>query len=225
MNYQIIMQNPMDHHHLHLLGEQIGPLTFFIAGLAGSLHCLGMCGPLSSLFLSKDLPENTLFPLIGYHSARCVSYLLMAILISLLGQTLENYTSSLIPLIIVVAFLWIYAFGIPLKMPSFLSAPIGLLMRRAQQQTPTNRGILLGTLTPLLPCGLLYGVLAGLLLAPSVTTAMGWMFSFTLGTIPLLLMAQSGYFFWVKKTGAFTLGTRTCAFLAGTGLIVFHFFH
>jgi sulfite exporter TauE/SafE len=42
----------MHHHHHHL--ELFGAYAFFIFGLLGSLHCLGMCGPLSTLFLNPN---------------------------------------------------------------------------------------------------------------------------------------------------------------------------
>ena len=61
--------------------------TAFLLGLAGSLHCAGMCGPLV-LALAKARPrtmrEST--GRIFYHLGRVASYCLLGLVLGLLGH-------------------------------------------------------------------------------------------------------------------------------------------
>src|SRR5574339_780583 len=76
--------------------EIIGPA--FVMGLAGSLHCIGMCGPLAlSLPVSHD---NNLSRITGgmiYNSGRIFSYTAMGLLFGSFGSLIiaANWQSSL----------------------------------------------------------------------------------------------------------------------------------
>src|SRR5690554_5253832 len=67
-------------------------LTAFILGLLGSLHCIGMCGPIAFM-----LPVNHKKPLIkavqigSYHFGRVFAYALIGLLLGLLGKGFDLF--------------------------------------------------------------------------------------------------------------------------------------
>ena len=65
--------------------EIIGPA--FIMGLAGSLHCIGMCGPLAlSLPVSHDNNLSRISGGLIYNSGRILSYTSMGLIVGSLGK-------------------------------------------------------------------------------------------------------------------------------------------
>ena len=60
----------------------------FILGLLGSLHCVGMCGPLAIVIHQQALQQNRQ-PWVGvvlYHIGRVSTYILLGILIGLINR-------------------------------------------------------------------------------------------------------------------------------------------
>lgn len=64
------------------------------------------------------------------------------------------------------------------------------LMRYGAKFSPTARGALMGGMTPLLPCGLLYGIYATAFTAGSFGRGLLLMLAFAAGGVPSLLLAQ-----------------------------------
>ena len=63
--------------------------TAFILGLVGSMHCIGMCGPIA--FMLPVDHQNSLrkFGQVGlYHVGRILSYSIMGLLFGLIGKSL-----------------------------------------------------------------------------------------------------------------------------------------
>ena len=62
-----------------------------LTGLAGSLHCVGMCGPVL-LGLSRRLPEGRSFAVdaLAYHLGRIWTYMLLGLLAGAFGQRLHR---------------------------------------------------------------------------------------------------------------------------------------
>ena len=65
------------------------------------------------------------------------------------------------------------------------------VMARTRTWSPVKRAGLLGLFTPLLPCGLLWAALAGATVAGSSFDGGSVMFGFAIGSLPLLLLAQT----------------------------------
>ena len=62
--------------------------TGFILGLLGSLHCLGMCGPLALALPAKSRGRTDFFAgRVLYNSGRVVTYGLLGALFGVLGKT------------------------------------------------------------------------------------------------------------------------------------------
>ncbi|PIR26848.1 MAG: hypothetical protein COX62_08950 [Deltaproteobacteria bacterium CG_4_10_14_0_2_um_filter_43_8] len=194
------------------------PLTlfaFFLLGLGGSLHCLGMCGPLSALFIGPQQNRNT-FILASYHFARLLSYALAGAVLNVFGQGLQQFFVHLPLKWLVVIPLALYAFGLQLKAPRFVSRLQLSLLKHPLFASAQARAMLLGSFSPLLPCGLLYAALASSLLASSALQAAILMASFALGTIPLLALGQAGQYSLHKKLDPhkYRLGLRLAAVFA-----------
>ncbi len=164
--------------------------AFFLMGLSGSVHCVGMCGPLSLLWLAPARPGG--WGRMGlYHLGRTLSYTLLAALFYRFRKTLDGD----------LVFSWGTVILIALGMGYGLSfsARFGSLGRRLEKDlfawlrrfsSASSAPFLFGVFTPLLPCGLLYAAFAASLLALSLSDAVGGMLLFVLGTVPLLSMGQ-----------------------------------
>jgi sulfite exporter TauE/SafE len=177
--------------------DKIGIITItFLAGLTGSIHCIGMCGAFASTCASKTSALGF------YHIGRLISYSLLGLLGGLLGslfiQLIENPIFQLIPS--VVLGLGFIIFGIrtlktkqlKLSSPHFLQKKINnLYVLFFKTENLSLRSFLLGISSSLLPCGLLYGVLIALVTFQNPITGVIGMASFCVGTMPALFVAPS----------------------------------
>lgn len=165
-------------------------ISSFVLGVGGSLHCLGMCGPLA---LSIPFAHNgAAGPRITiYYLFKALAYGLMGALSGLFGKglLLMNWQQGLS---VVAGLTIIFMAGIPLlklRTGNFLfRKQFALLYARLQHRTRLLDFGLLGFLNGLLPCGLVYTALA------AATLSGGWaggflaMILFGLGTAPALVL-------------------------------------
>lgn len=166
--------------------------TAFILGLVGSLHCLGMCGPLL-LAMPGGVGAGGRF-LTGrliYHLGRIGVYALLGAAFGLIGQTFalagwQRWVSITAGSVILIGLLASTRFG--LSTPAFKvvqklkSHFARLLIRR-----DLSSQFLLGALNGLLPCGLVYVACAGAVATGHILSGIGFMAAFGLGTLPMLL--------------------------------------
>ena len=175
--------------------------TMLSMGLLGSLHCVGMCGPLSTLWTHQNtLKHQAPFAhLASYHTARLLSYSGAGFASWHLGQSLGKWLPQNFIWWTLFIILLSSAVGLSLRTPKFLQRIAALPLRQLNSFTPQQRALLMGLLTPLLPCGLFYAAIASSLLAPSAAAASLGMLVFALGTIPGLLSCQLGLG-WLRDT-------------------------
>jgi sulfite exporter TauE/SafE len=173
-------------------------LTGLLAGLFGSTHCLAMCGGIVGL-LHSQLPQGGSALSVGFHLGRITSYLAIALLATLIGllpgQLLPDSAPTImriaLGLLIISMALYIAAPGRFRDLAGQLAAPLTRrLMPLLSKFLPVrslDQAVGLGLLWGLLPCGLLYSMVAAavLLADPLATTAM--VVAFGVGTVPLLL--------------------------------------
>lgn len=177
------------------------PLVFG-SGLLGSAHCLGMCGPFTLLVGSVDPAwRANLVRQVTWSAGRLFTYAVLGGTAGFLGlrmaRTLVGWTN--VPAILAVAA------GVLLVVQGLLAA--GVIRRRgvgsgtcpgggAFRALLTARGpleiFLAGMFTGLLPCGLLYGMLALAAATHDVTRGLLTMVAFGSGTVPALLAAGLG---------------------------------
>lgn len=186
--------------------------SLFLAALAGSLHCIGMCGPLIAGFSQgftrltidgRDAPQrSTLWADMAlYHAGRIWTYAFMGWIAGWLGGTLHHGSTyfgwqrpasvvlSAAVLVSGVALLGV----IPgLKLDGVLGGcgrqppkSWAWLHALVASRSAVAR-LLLGAIMGLLPCGLVYAMLVTVAALPSPMHAALGMAIFGIGTVPSL---------------------------------------
>lgn len=172
--------------------ELIG--SAFIMGLAGSLHCVGMCGPLAlSLPVSHN---NNLSRIAGgliYNSGRIISYASLGLLFGSIGNLIiatqwQSKLSIALGIIILIYLL------VPKKYFHFTSTnsfskPFLLLRQQLGklfQSKKLSSQFFIGVLNGLLPCGLVYLALSSSVISASTINGGLFMLFFGLGTFPMM---------------------------------------
>ena len=177
--------------------------ALFLSGLVGSLgHCLGMCGPLIMMVglqihaaQQRPLPAHLV-----YHGARIVMYTLLGAAVGALGSfiNLSAQLSSLagglsLILGLAVALLGLGYLGwLPLARIEGQAGWISAAMQQALKRGGMAGIALLGALTGLLPCCLVYGALLAAGSTAGATSGALGMALFGAGTLPALLLAGLG---------------------------------
>ena len=166
----------------------------FIMGLAGSLHCVGMCGPLAfSLPVSH---QNNLSRFTGgliYNTGRILSYTFLGLLFGSFGNLFirSQWQSKLsialgviilLYLIIPKRFFHFNNLGVINKPFFLLRQQLGKLFKGENSGSLFSIGILNG----FLPCGLVYLALSSSIISASAINGGLFMLFFGLGTFPLM---------------------------------------
>ncbi len=165
-------------------------------GLAGSLHCVGMCGPLA-LALPRAAGGKAAF-LAGrllYNLGRAVTYAGMGAVFGLLGKTLLlagwqrglSIAAGALMVAYAIATLWGGSRWTLESAGLRFVAPIQRALGRLLAQGSPRGLFTIGLLNGLLPCGLVYVALAGAAASGSPGPGAAFMFVFGLGTLPLML--------------------------------------
>ena len=194
--------------------------SLFLTGLAGSLHCLAMCGPLLLAFSQAVSSESggsggwaaawrRGLDSLAYHLGRIWTYALLGFLAGWAGSHLRlgaavvgwqrplAVAASLIVLLAGLAALgWVPGLRLALTLPAGCVGTVSRwpwLAALVRARQPVGR-FLLGTVMGLLPCGLVYAVLLLVMTLPSPLHSAVGMLAFGAGTLPALtaLMAGSG---------------------------------
>ena len=166
--------------------------TAFVLGLAGSLHCAAMCGPLA---LALPTAGRNGFSLVAgrcaYSIGRIATYCVLGLVFGLAGRTLalagiQRWVSIALGLTLLAGLfasrrlaLWRPVTGLVEQLKRVMA---GLLRQRSLAALA-----LLGVLNGLLPCGLVYVACAGATANGGIASGAGYMAAFGLGTAPLML--------------------------------------
>jgi sulfite exporter TauE/SafE len=177
---------------MSISAEIIGPA--FMMGLAGSLHCIGMCGPLAlSLPVSHS---NNLSRISGgfiYNSGRIFSYTSMGLIFGSLGNLIiaaEWQNSLSIGLgIIVLLYLLFPKKYFHFSTATTLAKPFMLLRQelgKLFQSKKLSSLFFIGVLNGFLPCGLVYLALTSSAISASPVNGGMFMLFFGIGTFPMM---------------------------------------
>jgi sulfite exporter TauE/SafE len=173
----------------------------FSVGLAGSGHCLGMCGGIvTALALSQrdhTALQRLLFNIL-YHAGRIFTYTLLGVLAGVAAQAgmvaaLKPYVTWLF----LAANLFVTALGLFTVVGvrslgvsaldgsgwTFLMKPLSRLRESSSLMAAVPAGFLMG----FLPCGLVYGILISAATSGSTLKGGAMMLAFGCGTLPALL--------------------------------------
>lgn len=201
-----------------------------MVGITGSVHCLLMCGPLACATLPLAPAAERRSAIAGYQAARVASYTLVGGVFGALGGGVANMlavsTRPYLTWIMALALLAsAFELGKRLRPLPGISQLFRLIGRNGAKLSFTARAAAMGASTPLLPCGLLYGVLAAALTASSFVSGALITFAFSLGGLPALIGAQfgSGLLKWDKPI--FSILFRRVLPLAGAAVLIWRALH
>lgn len=212
------------------IGGKTTPTTSFIIGLVASLSsCLAIVGGLVlslSAKVAQDERGGAKKPFILFHAGRLIGFALLGGVLGLIGKTLgvSFIFSAILGLIasIVMILLGINLLGIFKKSTLTLPSNIFSYFRKIEHATFTP--ILIGVGTFFLPCGFTQSMQVAALSSGSFISGTLIMFSFALGTLPMLALlsfgsasfAHSKYApLFFKSAGVVVIGLGIFALLAG----------
>ncbi len=169
------------------------PIASLVAGLSGSLHCVGMCGGLVTASCSggKDVLKYQMGRLLGYSVLGGLAFLMGSALKGLISVSWAPFVSG-----ILLGAMFIY-WGVQsfrgkkaeLPLPKFLHHAYRYLFRNVAGNSGSLRSFVVGFLSLMLPCGLIYGVVIAATALGSFHQVLLSLLFFWLGTLPAMVVA------------------------------------
>lgn len=172
-------------------------ISGFMLGLAGSLHCVGMCGPLSlALPVHHFSDAKKFFSLLSYQLGRIITYSTLGLLFGLAGRRIyiSGYQQwfSIIMGIVILLMAVLYFINqrtIHLQfLNNFYFAIQRLISRLLKSATGVVGFLFMGMANGLLPCGMIYFALAATLSFSEVLQSVSFMALFGAGTLPAMML-------------------------------------
>jgi len=166
--------------------------TAVVMGLAGSLHCAGMCSPLAMAITSK---RPFLRDKIIYNSGRIFTYGLLGALAASFGSlfSLTSYQSiisfSIGSLFLLMGFGAISGMRIPILTQALhrFTSHLKIFFNYWLQKKGSLAVFMMGMLNGLLPCGLTYLAMTYCFILPDASDGFIYMLLFGLGTWPVMI--------------------------------------
>jgi uncharacterized protein len=160
-------------------------LTALLLGAAGSLHCVGMCGPIVLALPRGNQPGMKKFSgLFLYNIGRALTYSVLGAISGLAGSALL-WAGGQQTLSIVAS----YA-GEKMKLPRFIQKgydKVRTILGKMLASKNKSSLLFIGLMNGLLPCGLVYAALAGAAATGSWWQGALFGLIFGVGTIPALM--------------------------------------
>jgi hypothetical protein len=189
-----------------------GALGSLVVGVTGSVHCLLMCGPLACASLPGVPGPERRKAVLAYQGARLGAYALVGGALGALGggvmRALAVSAQPYLPWVMAVALVAsALELGKRMRPLPGLVHVAGAISRVGAKFSFVGRAGAMGAVTPLLPCGLLYGVFAAALASGSFLGGVLVLGAFALGGLPALLGAQLQAGLWRNqpKVASFVL--------------------
>lgn len=190
-------------------------------GLAGNVHCVGMCGPIALALPTGDAgPVKRSILLMLYSLGRVLTYTALGLVFGVLGFGVK-LAGMQQALSIVVGLLLIFGVILPYlikhtqarKVPwnNWVHLRFGQLLQKSHPISFLGMGLLNG----LLPCGLVYTALAGASVSGSVQGGVAFMSAFGLGTVPALYAMA-----WFSRTIPSQIRTKLTKLIPVVSLIL-----
>lgn len=169
--------------------------TGFLVGLFGSLHCVGMCGPIALAIPTFNKTKfNFILGRILYNLGRVVTYSLMGALFGLLGNRvvlfgLQQDISIIIGLVILAYVVFPKKIKSKLAEQKFYLLITNFIKSNFSKliSKKTNFSLFkIGMINGILPCGFVYVGIAGAISTGSSLNGFLYMALFGLGTFPIM---------------------------------------
>lgn len=185
-------------------------LAAFVAGLAGSPHCVGMCGAFAASTTTSASGG------LAYHGGRLATYGVLGAVAGAAGSLIPAASWALPIVAGTLTVLFAASIAGLIHLPALaipgLPKIAGAFIRRGD----TVGSLGLGLTTAMLPCGLVYGALSAPVASGEAGLGAAAMVAFGLGTSPLLAAASFGV---RRVTHGSAWGRRALAVLVlGSGL-------
>ncbi len=199
----------------------------FLLGLIGSVHCIGMCGPLTmALPFSHQKNIFKYLAIALYHMGKILSYACLGLIVGLFGKQVfvidtQQGISIIIGVFMLVYVVWVYLIKVNTRVNplEFIQSPVLKALSTLFKNKQVTVFLLFGFLNGFLPCGMVYLALSSAMSTGHPIDAAIFMAFFGLGTIPALLMLTLGgqmlSFEWRKK-----LQSTLPVFIFGMGIIL-----
>ncbi len=173
-------------------------VSAFVLGFLGSLHCVGMCGPIAFMLPVDRTSSLKKISQIGiYHLGRLLAYSLIGLVFGLIGKSLylfgfQQQLSILVGILMVLSVLIPqktfnkYNFAKPVyRLISKVKTALGQALKKKTPDTFLTIGFLNG----FLPCGLVYMAVFAAIAGGNAINGSLYMATFGLGTVPLMTTA------------------------------------
>ncbi len=166
--------------------------TAFILGLLGSLHCAGMCGPLTmALPVTGGSTMTFAAGRAAYNLGRVLTYCGLGVIFGFIGRNLwlagiQRWVSITLGVLLLVGLFSsrkIAVWSPMTKLVGWLKVRMAFMLRQRSVSSMT----LLGMLNGLLPCGLVYVACAGATTTSDTLSGAAYMAAFGAGTVPMML--------------------------------------
>lgn len=181
--------------------------TALILGFLGSLHCVGMCGPLTLMIpTTGDGRWKFILGRSLYNVGRVLMYGFLGLFVGFFGEQLSFFSSqktfsiilgAVILLVLLLPQKWQDKLSIYTSMARLASWVKSSLSSLYKKHTYFAQ-FFFGLVNGLLPCGLVYAALAGAFLSSEIWQGGVYMLLFGVGTLPMMLSLSFGSA-WIKK--------------------------
>lgn len=172
-------------------------LSGYSIGILGSLHCVGMCGPIALSLPIHTLPNfQKWWVILLYNFGRTLTYAFLGLTFGIIGQTFSFFKIQRALSITAGIVLLLFLFGQIDKIQSlkifnkFTSSIKVALSKQLQSQNKRFSYLFIGILNGFLPCGLVYLGLTSAVSTGSMLKSSLLMIGFGLGTIPLMILVM-----------------------------------
>ncbi|TDS14121.1 hypothetical protein DFQ03_2192 [Maribacter caenipelagi] len=173
-------------------------LSALILGLMGSLHCVGMCGPIAFM-LPVDQSNNykKFGQIFIYHFGRLMAYGIIGLIFGLLGKGLSIFgiqqklsigIGILMIIIVLIPYKTFNKYNLSKPIYKIISKVKNQLGKELKKKSP-DTFLTIGFLNGFLPCGLVYMALFGSIAMGDALQGSLYMMLFGVGTLPLMTAA------------------------------------
>lgn len=161
----------------------------FLIGFLGSLHCLGMCGPIAMAMHTRSGYKSVV-----YNLGRVISYASIGAIFGILGSgaSLFGLQQQLsigagVVVLSIAFFPKLQSSRLLIPWQNHILAPLRKVLSLAVNKQSLASFLFAGVLNGLLPCGLVYLAVSTAIASGSVFDSMITMIGFGLGTWPMML--------------------------------------
>lgn len=171
----------------------------FTLGFFGSLHCLGMCGPLiiATHSVRKLAGVGLIFSTLTYNLGRTLGYIILGLAAGILGSVValagaqKGFSVAIGVMLIAAGIFSVNPDNLIGKIPVFSRFITHINQKLSEYLRKTSRvpAWIVGLVNGFLPCGLVYIGIAGAASLNNIWGSAGFMLFFGLGTMPAMTAA------------------------------------